>query len=90
MFKLRITEYYSKKSVRFLNKHKDIQSQYLKTIKLLSLNPFHNSLRTHKLQGNLAKYYSVSINMKYRIVLTIEITDELITLIDIGSHDEVY
>jgi len=45
----------------------------------------------HKLQGKLEGFSSVSINMKYRIVVDFFIIVEgVIILIDIGSHDDVY
>ncbi len=34
--------------------------------------------------------YAVSLTFKYRVTLTLLVTEDLITLIDIGSHDEVY
>ena len=71
-------------------KHKDIYPQYKKTIELLQHNPHHPSLRIHKLQGKMDKFSSISINMKYRIVIDFIIIDEVIILVDIGSHDDVY
>lgn len=33
---------------------------------------------------------AISITYEYRIILTLEVTDSEIILLDIGSHDEVY
>ena len=33
---------------------------------------------------------AVSLTYDYRITLTVIVTDKEITLLDIGSHDEVY
>ena len=33
---------------------------------------------------------AVSLTYDYRITLTVMVTDKEITLLDIGSHDEVY
>lgn len=49
--------------------------------------PFYKSLRLHKLSGILADYYSVSIDMKRRILIDFIIEDKIITLIDIGDHN---
>lgn len=65
-------------------------SQYEKTLKLLELNPYHPSLRLHKLRGKLSELYSVSINISYRISIIFLIKDDKIIPVDIGSHDEVY
>ena len=81
---------YIKRAKRFLSKHPDIRNQYQKTLELLELNPHHPSLRLHKLEGRLKGLSSVSINISYRIILELEIRDEEIMLINVGSHDQVY
>jgi mRNA-degrading endonuclease YafQ of YafQ-DinJ toxin-antitoxin module len=75
---------------KFVKKHPDVLQRYIKTIEILEVDPFHPSLRLHKLQGQLGDYYSVSINMKYRVVIDFLISNNEIIPIDIGSHDEVY
>ncbi|QCT94627.1 type II toxin-antitoxin system mRNA interferase toxin, RelE/StbE family [Caminibacter mediatlanticus TB-2] len=90
MYKLVQTDKYKKKVVKFLKKHRNLISKYEKTIFLLEQNPFHPSLRLHKLKGDLKEFYSVSIDMEYRIIIDFIIIDDRIILIDIGSHDEVY
>lgn len=90
MYEIKFSESYEKRAIKFLKKHKDVYPQYEKTIELLQHNPHHPSLRLHKLQGKMATFSSVSINMKYRIIIDFIIVDEVIFLIDIGSHDAVY
>ncbi len=90
MVEIRFGEGYEKKAIKFFKKHKDVYPQYKKTIEILSKNLHHPSLRLHKLQGKLSSFYSVSINMKYRIVLDFIIQNDVIILIDIGSHNDVY
>lgn len=90
MYEIRFTEGYEKRAIKFLKKHKDIYPQYEKTIELLEHNPHHPSLRLHKLQGKMSKFSSVSINMKYRVIIDFIIVDDVIVLVDIGSHDDVY
>jgi len=89
-YKIIITEEFDKKIKKFLKKHFDLYSKVSKTLTLLSDNPFHPSLRLHKLKGNLEEYHSVSIDMSYRIVIEFIIKDGEIIPIDIGTHDEVY
>lgn len=62
--------------------------RYLKTLKLLELNPAHPSLRLHKLGG--VHTYSISINLSYRIKLEFLIEGDVVILLYVGSHDEVY
>jgi len=90
MYKIKFDESYEKKAIKFLKKQKNIYPQYQKTIELLEHNPYHPSLRLHKLQGKITQFSSVSINMKYRIIIDFIIIDDVIILIDIGSHDDVY
>lgn len=89
-YKIVRTDSYFKKLTKFLKKHPDALERYIKTIELLEINPFHPSLRLHKLQGKLDVYHSVSINLSYRIVIDLVITEEQIIPIDIGTHDDVY
>tara|TARA_R100000656_G_scaffold41444_1_gene34582 strand:- start:863 stop:1135 length:273 start_codon:yes stop_codon:yes gene_type:complete len=90
MYKLIYPEPYLKKATKFIKKHPELRAQYQKTLELLELNPYHPSLRLHSLQGRLSGLSSVSINMGYRIVLELIITDKDIILVDVGSHDQVY
>jgi len=88
--KIIYTESYIKRAKKFIGQHPEILSQYEKTFKLLELNPFHPSLRLHKLKGKLEKLFSVSINISYRICIYFVIDEDKIIPIDIGKHDDVY
>ena len=90
MYKIVFTKKYEKTAKKFFKKHQNLKQKYIKTVILLEQNPYHPSLRLHKLQGALREYYSISIDMEYRIIIDFIIIDEVIYLIDIGSHDEVY
>ncbi|MDD5773822.1 MAG: plasmid stabilization protein [bacterium] len=90
MAKIIYTESYIKRAKKFVKKHPEIINQYAKTLKLLEINPFHPSLRLHKLKGRLSNLHSVSINISYRISIDFIIENDTIIPIDIGSHDEVY
>jgi addiction module RelE/StbE family toxin len=90
IYQLVFTESYNKKARSFLKKHPNLIKQYQKTLELLELNPFHNSLRLHALQGKLKGFYSVSINLSYRITLEFVIAEKEIIPIDIGDHAQVY
>jgi mRNA-degrading endonuclease YafQ of YafQ-DinJ toxin-antitoxin module len=89
-YRLIFPESYLKRARKFLKKHPELRGQYQKTLELLELNPYHPSLRLHKLQGQLSDLSSVSINMSYRILLNFIVQDNDIILVDIGDHDRVY
>jgi len=73
--RLNRTVQYAKIEQKFFKKHRDLIQKYKTVLEKLVLNPFDYSLKTHKLN---------------RIILTIEIKDDQITLINIGTHDDVY
>ena len=89
-FRIIYTKSYLKRATKFARRHPDILDQYEKALKLLELNPFHLSLRLHRLSGSLAGLHSISINISYRITLEFLVEDGKIILVNVGSHDEVY
>ena len=89
-FRVIYTKSYLKRATKFAKRHPDLLIQYEKALKLLELNPFHPSLRLHRLKGSLSDLHSISINISYRITLEFLIEDGKIILVNIGSHDEVY
>jgi mRNA-degrading endonuclease YafQ of YafQ-DinJ toxin-antitoxin module len=84
------TESYEKIEIRFLKRHPDLIERYRKTLAVLEQDPFHPSLRLHALEGRLAGLHAVSINLQYRITLELELRDQEIILVSVGSHGEVY
>lgn len=90
MAEIIISDQFNRKALKFFKSHPELVDKYKKTLLQLKLNPFHPSLRLHKLQVNLQDFYSVSINMKYRILLDFIIQDDQIILLDIGNHDYLY
>ena len=89
-YKILVTQRYTKKLTKFFKKHPNILQRYIKTIEILEVNPYHPFLRLHKLQGRLCEYYSISINIEYRVIIDFIIKDDEIIPIDIGTHDEMY
>jgi len=75
---------------KFLNRRPDLRPRFVETLEKLRTDPFDPSLRLHPLGGKLKDMQAVSLTYSYRIVLTLQITEQEILLIDVGSHDEVY
>ena len=90
MYRLIFPESYLRREKAFIKKHPELIQQYKKVLRLLELNPFHPSLKLHKLKGKFNDQSAVSINYAYRLILAFAITDNGIILIAIGHHDEVY
>lgn len=89
-FTLVFTEQYTKRAIRFLGRHPELERQYLKTLQLLEANPFHPSLRLHQLSGKLSGLHSVSIYLSYRITIELLIAEHEIIPVNVGDHDAVY
>jgi len=90
VFEVIFTESYTKRAVKFFRKHPNLKERYTKVITVLKTNPFHPSLRIHKLSGKKREFYSVSLDMSYRIIMNFIIEDGKIILLDIGYHSGVY
>ncbi|MBN3926054.1 type II toxin-antitoxin system mRNA interferase toxin, RelE/StbE family [Nostoc sp. NMS4] len=79
---------------RLIKKNPQLQDKILAVLELLGNDPFTMSLKSHKLTGQLDGLWSCSVVYDCRIIFAFKkdtITgDDLIILVDIGSHDEVY
>jgi mRNA-degrading endonuclease YafQ of YafQ-DinJ toxin-antitoxin module len=89
-YRLIFTEGYEKIEGRFLKRHPDLLDRYHRTLAILEMDPSHPSLRLHALQGRLTGLHAVSINLQYRITLDLELREQEIILVSVGSHGEVY
>lgn len=89
-YKLIFPASYQKRERSFLKKHRDLRARYFKTLLLLEQNRLHPSLRLHPLQGRLAGLHSASISKRYRITLELELRDQEVIFVNVGSHGEVY
>jgi mRNA-degrading endonuclease YafQ of YafQ-DinJ toxin-antitoxin module len=80
---------FEKRLVTFAKHHPELSSEVEKIIQILAVQDLiPKSLRPHKLAGVLAKCVAIRISYSFRLVF-IRTNDEL-SLIDIGSHDDVY
>ncbi|PIW51449.1 MAG: plasmid stabilization protein [Zetaproteobacteria bacterium CG12_big_fil_rev_8_21_14_0_65_54_13] len=89
-YTLVFTASYNRRAGKFLKRHPELKQQYLKTLQLLELNPYHPSLRLHALGGRLTGLQSVSINISYRITMAFLIEAAEIIPVNVGTHDDVY
>jgi len=90
MYSIIYTESYEQKARKFLKKHPELKGQYEKTLKLLELNPYHPSLRLHKVNIQGDEVFSISINISYRITIDLLIDELEVIPINIGTYDDVY
>jgi addiction module RelE/StbE family toxin len=63
-----------------------LQQEAKEKIELFKKSRNHEQLQAHKLHGELSKYYSFSVNYRYRIVFTWEKKRESAIMVAIGDH----
>lgn len=72
---------------RKFNRHpKNIQKIAARKLLLFENNPFHPSLNTHKLKGELSAFWSFYINDNFRVLFRFLKNNEVIYY-DIDTHD---
>lgn len=79
---------------KFVKRNANLQQRIEETLQQMETDVFAPSLGTHKLSGKLDGLQSCSCGYDCRIVFSIEqnaeANGEVIVLLDIGTHDEVY
>lgn len=79
---------------RRARKDPHLQQRVLEAIEWLAEDAFDPLLKTHKLRGQLQGLWACWVEYDCRIVFAFEpdpeSDEDMIVLIDIGTHDEVY
>ena len=88
MRKILLTSRFERRLSLFVKLHPDQRDKVRIKMKVIAINPFKTSLRTHKLSGTLTGCLSSNITYQYRIVFLL--SNKEIKFLDIGSHGEVY
>jgi addiction module RelE/StbE family toxin len=74
---------------RKVKANEQLKTQFWNAIALFQEDPFHSSLKTHKLTGKLKGLWAFAVSYDCRVVFSFLNQNEVL-LIDIGTHDEVY
>lgn len=79
---------------KFVRRNRPLQERIERTLRRMEEDVFAPSLGTHKLSGELVGFRACACGFDCRIVFLLEVDPEtgveVILLIDIGTHDEVY
>ncbi len=78
---------------KLIKKNPQLEKKFIDVLKILADDPFHPSLKSHKLTGNLDGLWACWVAYDCRIIFEFsneELVERVIFLVDIGSHDEVY
>ncbi len=72
----------------------ELRDRVFQVLDKLAEDPLHPTLKIHKLSGQLKGLWACWVEYDCRIVFAFEPTpdagQEMIVLIDLGTHDEVY
>ncbi len=77
---------------KIVKKQANVAQNIQKALTLLTNDPFHPQLKTHKLKGDLKDSFACSAGYDLRIIFTfVEFEKKQAILLEsIGTHDEVY
>jgi addiction module RelE/StbE family toxin len=79
---------------KITKKNSRLSDKIIETLRLLAIDPFTPSLKSHKLIGQMDGLWSCSVSYDCRIIFDIsedgQLLEMIILLIDVGSHDQVY
>ena len=79
---------------RIIRKNPQLQERISEVLELLASDYLNPVLKSHKLSGQLDGLWACSVAYDCRIIYTLQqdsdTQEEMIVVIDIGSHDEVY
>lgn len=89
-FELRTTAHFKRSAKKFLRKHPNLRPRFERILEDLRSDPYRPQLGLHRLGGSLTGMHAVRVTYSYRITLTLLLEEHAITLIDVGSHEDVY
>jgi mRNA-degrading endonuclease YafQ of YafQ-DinJ toxin-antitoxin module len=67
----------------------DLEARFWQKVEQFVINPFDQSLKTHKLSGKLNELWSFRVDYDERVLFYFTEAGNVV-FVDIGNHDEVY
>ena len=93
MRELVLTPKFKRSFKKFVKRNSSLETKIIQILQLMKEDVFATQLSTHSLQGKLSGLKACSCGYDCRILFTVETSQdqtELIVLLDIGTHSEVY
>ena len=88
------TEPFKRAFRRTIQRKPELQTKIQYTLEQLAENPFHSTLHSHKLKGELSGAWACTVDYDNRILFEFvydhKTDEEKISLLTIGKHDTVY
>jgi len=89
-----LTPKFKKAYSRYVRRDRRLQDRMEETLRQMQADVYASSLHSHKLSGKLSELWACSCGYDCHIVFAIEgdpeTSQEVLVLLDIGRHDEVY
>ena len=86
--KIEASTYYIRRYKKIIQNNPRLNKKVKDKLQLAITNLNHPSLRLHKITGRFDSVWSISIDMDIRVIFKLK--NDLINLLDIGTHEEVY
>ncbi|WP_208492246.1 type II toxin-antitoxin system RelE/ParE family toxin [aff. Roholtiella sp. LEGE 12411] len=67
----------------------DLETRFWQKVEQFVIDPFDQSLKTHKLSGKLNEFWSFKVDYDERVLFYFTESGNVV-FVDIGNHDEVY
>jgi mRNA interferase YafQ len=94
MRKLVLTTRFKRSLRKFVKRDQSLGEQVEATLQQMAANLFAPNLATHRLKGEFEDLCACSCGYDCRIIFSLEqdteTGEEIVVLLNIGSHDEVY
>ena len=84
------TETFLRTARKFVRRHPDLAGLVGDVLHQLEQDPFAPRLRLHPLAGRHRGQHAARLSYECRIVLILRVSARAITLLDLGTYDEVY
>lgn len=89
---VRSTAFVRRATRKYLRRHPEHAKDFFESLTQLGQDPYHPSLRTHKLTGVLAESWACSVGYDLRIIFRfVDYAGKRAVLLEtVGTHAEVY
>jgi mRNA-degrading endonuclease YafQ of YafQ-DinJ toxin-antitoxin module len=90
VFELVRTTSFERRLQRFIGRQPALRPRIARVLRDLAADPFQPHLELHALAGELEGLHAVRATYSYRLIVSLNLREQEIILLSIGSHDEVY
>lgn len=90
MWRLSRTNTFARTARRLVKRDARLATPLASALEQLEDDPYHPRLKLNRLHGQLEGLWAVRVTFRIRLVLLVAEDGREITLLDVGTHDEVY